>query len=128
MAVKVWSIEIPGWRPAALNELMGNHGKAGRLKRADRDVVMGYVRRHVWLPLALAKRRVSLAITLPKGQRRWDIDAFQKSTLDACKHAGIIVDDRDLWVEWGGVKYERGIALSTTIIIEECDGTDDDPA
>jgi Holliday junction resolvase RusA-like endonuclease len=124
MAVKVWSMEIPDWRPAALNELMGNHGKAGRLKRADRDVVIGYARLRR-IPAALAKRRVSLTITLPKGQRRWDIDAFQKSTLDACKHAGIIVDDRDLWVEWGGVKYERGIGLSTSIIIEEIDGIDD---
>jgi Holliday junction resolvase RusA-like endonuclease len=127
MAIQVWGMEIPGWRPAALNELMGNRGKAGRLKKVDRNLVISYARMRR-IPAAMVKRRVSLTITLPKGQRRWDVDAFQKSTLDACKHAGIIVDDRDLWVEWGGVKYERGTALSTTIIIEETDGTADHPA
>jgi Holliday junction resolvase RusA-like endonuclease len=127
MAIQVWGMEIPNWRPAALNELMGNHGKAGRLKQADRNVVIGYAKLRR-IPAAMVKRRVSLTITLPKGQRRWDVDAFQKSVLDACKHAGIIVDDRDLWVEWGGVKYERGARLSTTIIIEESDGTADHPA
>jgi hypothetical protein len=125
MAVRSWRLDIPNWRPAALNELMGNRGKAGRLKQADRDIVIGYVKLHGFPPVALAKRRVRLAITLPKGQRRWDVDAFQKSTLDALKHAGAIVDDRDLWVEWLGVDYDRGARLSTSIIIEELDGIDD---
>jgi Holliday junction resolvase RusA-like endonuclease len=118
-----YAFTIDGWRPAALNELLkgGPYG-AARLKRRDREYVWGYSRK-AGVPRAKGPRRVSLAIQLPPRQRRWDIDALQKSTLDACVFARILVDDRDLYAEWGGVTYTRGPRLETTIIIEDINNT-----
>lgn len=96
-------------------------------KKLDRDHVILFS----WIlskriPLPTAKRRISLRITLPKGQRRWDIDALQKSTLDACKQAKLIRNDSEVWAEWGGVDYVRddqAIVCSTVVIVEELERT-----
>lgn len=116
-----WEITIPHWRPAALNELMRGRWQAARLKARDRDVVAYWT----WgraIPRVTGKRRVSLRIMIPKRQRRWDIDAFQKSLLDALVHARVIIDDHPDDCEWGGVEYTRGDRLQTTIIVEELEG------
>lgn len=118
-----WEIAIDGWRPAALNELVNCHWrKRDRLKKLDRDHVILFAGR-ARVPLPKNLRRISLRIVLPPKQRRWDIDAFQKSCLDACKHAGLIKDDNPKWARWGGVEYpkQRG-PLSTTIVVEDVDG------
>jgi Holliday junction resolvase RusA-like endonuclease len=59
------------------------------------------------IPKATGKRRVSLHVTLGKGMREFDDDAWQKSTLDAMKHAGLIVDDSSRYVETGPVTFSR---------------------
>ena len=116
-----YEITIPWWRPASLNELLrGGRWGARKLKARDRRVVCDFAR-YATVPAPEGRRRVSLRIVLPKGQRRWDIDALQKSTLDACTHAGLIRDDGPKWAEWGRVDYVRGERLSTTIIIESID-------
>lgn len=93
--------------------------RASSMKKLDRDHVILFGRMLGRVPEPTGKRRVSLRITLPKGQRRWDIDALQKSTLDACKHAELIRDDNEVWAEWGGVTYLRGETLATVIIVED---------
>jgi hypothetical protein len=114
-----WEIQIDGWRPASLNELLkGGPWGAHRLKRRDREYMVLFANL-ARVPRATAKRRVSLRIVLPPKQRRFDIDAFQKSTLDACTHAGLVKDDNPKYADWGGVDYIRGKVLSTTIIIED---------
>lgn len=122
-----WEIPIDGWRPHALNELMkAYHMRAAQMKRLDRDHVIVFASMLAKrIPPPTSKRRISLRITLPPRQRRWDIDAFQKSTLDACKHATLIRDDNENWAEWGGVTYVRNPAAdtcSTVVIVEEPDG------
>lgn len=119
-----WEIPIDGWRPAVVNELLGCHYmKAARLKKLDRDHVILFSRLHGRrIPPPMGKRRVSLRITLPKGQRRWDVDALLKSTLDACKHAQLIIDDNEDHAEWGGVEYLRNRQArecSTVVIVED---------
>jgi hypothetical protein len=114
-----WEIFVDGWRPASLNELLrGGPWGAHRLKRRDREYVVLFANL-ARVPRAAAKRRVSLRITLPPKQRRWDGDALWKSLLDACVRAGLLKDDGPKWCELGGVDYVRGKALSTTIIVED---------
>jgi hypothetical protein len=114
-----WEVHIPWWRPAALNELLkGGPWGAAWLKKNDLSHVCVFAHWH-HVPRATGKRRISLKIVLPPKQRRWDIDALQKSTLDACVTAGMLKDDGPKWAEWGGVEYTRGKSLSTTIVIED---------
>lgn len=114
-----WEVVVPLWRPASLNELLaaGPYG-ANRLKKRDLE----FVRVYAWLagvPRASGPRRVSLEITVPKGQRRWDPDAFWKSLLDALVRDGKLVDDGPKWCLNGPVSYVRGEELLTKIIIED---------
>ena len=120
-----WEIIIDGWAPTPLNRLLGHWAAAARLKRYDRDhVVLFGGMAHV--PLPTRKRRVSLRITLPPKQRRWDGDALWKSLLDACTKAQLIKDDNPNWCQLGTVEYEKERGeLSTTIIIEELDDNPD---
>lgn len=114
-----WELIIPGWRPATVNELIaGGPWGAARLKKHDRDHVAVYARIDR-IPRATGKRRVSLMITLCKGQRRWDTDALWKSLLDALVWAGMLIDDRPKWCELGPVEYARTGVLSTTISLDE---------
>ena len=73
-----YTLEIPRWRPALLNELMHSVRDKIRLKKLDREMVCAYA----WqakFPPAVGKRRVSLHVTLGKGMRKFDVDAWQKS-------------------------------------------------
>jgi hypothetical protein len=116
--INTYRIEIPGWVPTPLNQLMGHwRGRWGR-KKQDKAMVLV----HAWkagIPLATGRRRVSLAITLPPGQRRWDPDCFWKSCNDALVAARLLVDDSPKWCELGTVSYERTGTLSTVIILED---------
>ena len=108
------TITIPNWHPAPLNKLMRNRWEAARLKKADREIIAHYASKS---PKANSKRRVSLTITLAKGQRACDPDAYTKSLLDGLVHCGQLVDDSRLWCEIEAIKFERG-NKSTTILLE----------
>ena len=114
------TLTIPGWRPATLNELLSGHWrKAARLKKQDAEIIAAAC----WmarLPKAAGKRRVSLRLTLPPRQRRWDKDALWKSLLDGLVKAGALVNDSPNWCEPGEVVYQRGDRLVTEIILEDC--------
>jgi hypothetical protein len=102
----IYVLEIPRWPPALLNELMRSVKDKIRLKKLDREMVCAYA----WqakIPRATGKRRVSLHVTLGKGQRGADADAYFKSLLDACKHAGLILDDSSRYVELAPVTFSR---------------------
>jgi hypothetical protein len=76
-----YTLEIPRWRPALLNELMHSVKGKIRLKKQDREMVCAYA----WqakIPPATGKRRVSLHVTLGKGMREFDYDAPWKSLLE----------------------------------------------
>ncbi len=115
----IW-ITIEGYRPAALNELNRSVKASIRLKRRDRDILWSAARMAGPVVRATGKRRLSLQIRVPKGQRRWDTDAFWKSAQDAANHAGLIVDDSPVWLASGRVDYDpqRG-PLRTTLILED---------
>lgn len=111
-------IRIEGWAPTPLNRLLGNHHAAARLKKLDREYVILHARL-ARVSRATGRRRVSLRITLPPRQRRWDPDALWKSSLDALVHANMLRDDCPKWCELGQVEYVRGAALATVIVLEE---------
>jgi hypothetical protein len=115
--VRIW-IPILGWRPAAVNEFKSVKAKI-HLKQRDRAIVCEAARLS-GLPKATGKRQLSIFLRVPKGQRRWDEDAFWKSTQDACVHAGLLVNDSPVWMRLGTMKYdpERG-PLRTTLILED---------
>ena len=114
----IWCLHIPGWHPTPLNELMGSHAKAGRLKAKDREIVsravLGY-----GVAKATAKRRVSLMVVYPPGQRMHDPDAFYKSALDALVATGALHNDSRKWVEWDRPELARGEVLRTFITIQD---------
>lgn len=113
-----YRIEIPGWVPTPLNQLLGHW--RGRWGKKKQDKAMVAV--HAWkagIPLADGRRRVGLMITLPPGQRRWDPDCFWKSCLDALVSARLLIDDSPKWCELGTVLQMRTGTLSTTILLED---------
>ncbi len=116
----MWTITIPDWHPAKLNELLGDWRKRERLKKGDRFLVAYYCREQN-LPVALGRRRVSLLLTLKPRQRGGDPDAYWKSLLDALVICGCLRDDSRHGVELGEVRFERGPAASTTITLEDLD-------
>jgi Holliday junction resolvase RusA-like endonuclease len=52
--------------------------------------------------------------------KEFDVDAWQKSGLDAMKHAGLIVDDSAQYLELGPVTFSRNwLRWGTRITIED---------
>jgi Holliday junction resolvase RusA-like endonuclease len=111
-------LEIPGWLPCRLNQLLGHWSTRHRLKKIDRATV-GLYARMARIPHAKGKRRVSLVLTLAPRQRAADPDAWWKSLLDALVQAGLLVDDNRQGCELGSVTFRRGREKATTIILED---------
>lgn len=114
-----WVLEIPGFHPCRLNQLIGRHfAVVARLKRRDRDVIAFWARR-ACVPPAAGKRRVRLTITLGPRQRAGDPDSMWKSLLDACVHCGLLKDDNRQGVELAPVEFVRGPEMGMTIELED---------
>jgi Holliday junction resolvase RusA-like endonuclease len=92
-----WTLEIPGWRPVLASELKCHPLRAARLKKRDVRAVMD-ASVILGIPPAFTRRRVTLAIT-NHFTTYPDDDAPWKSTLDALKVAGMLVDDSREWCE-----------------------------
>jgi hypothetical protein len=114
-----WTIHLPGFHPTKLNQLLTSHwATAGRLKKRD----LRTIQKALWVypvPMAKGKRRLTLIITLGKGERGADPDAFFKVVCDSLVHLGLLVDDNRQGVELSPVVFERGAERATTIILED---------
>ncbi len=112
-------IHIPNWHPHRLNQLLKVHwSDAGRMKAGDMQMIASYGHK-AGVTKATGKRRVEMTITLGKGQRGGDNDAYFKSTLDALVRLGYLKDDNRQWLDLEPVKYERAPLSATTIKIME---------
>jgi hypothetical protein len=119
------NIYIPNFRPAALNEFRGS--KASRhIEGAAKDDMIKLINAYAknervrrvsddWRMV----RRIVLTVWYGKGQRRHDKDAFDKVAKDACKRAGLIVDDSLQWVDWSvELKQDRELPYTHATQIE----------
>ncbi len=113
---------VERWHPQKLNQLLGCHwGTRSRRKRFDAELVA--IEAHNQdVPRATLRRRVSLLIVLGPRQRAGDVDAYQKSCLDALVCAGLLIDDSPAWCEIAPVVYERGPEKKTVIVLEDMEG------
>ena len=115
--VNSYSIHIPDWHPATLNKLMRNRWASAKLKKSDREIIAHYFRN---VPKAKGKRFVHFTITLRKGQRAADPDAYYKSLLDSLVHAKMLMDDNRQGVEISQPAFIRGERMATLITIGDC--------
>jgi Holliday junction resolvase RusA-like endonuclease len=116
--VRCYRLDIPGWIPASVNQLLASVQARIRLKKLDRHMVCVYARL-AGIPAAIGQRRLSATFAFAKGQRRCDADNLLKSLLDACVHAGLLKDDGPAWCELGVVQCVHGEYRGTTITVED---------
>lgn len=116
----VYILHIPDWMPTSLNKLVNSHwAVASKYKKADRNLIALYATSQE-IPKATRKRRVSLRVVLPKGQRSLDNDNVWKSLLDALKHCKLLVDDTPKYCETTTPVWLRsGTELKETFVILE---------
>lgn len=119
MTEKALIIHIPRWHPVTLNRLMNSHPMSrSRLKLADLQMIGAYAVK-AKVPKATGRRRLEIVITLGKGQRAPDPDAYFKVTNDALVRLGFLRDDSRTWLDLMPVRYERAIEKATTLILTE---------
>lgn len=115
---------LPAFTPGTLNQLMrGTLLTRMRRSKGDREVVCHYAAES-GIPKATGKRRVSLVVTLGKGQRPFDVDAPWKGMLDSLRHAGLILDDIPACCAIGSLTFDRG-ERKTMVILEDLENTHD---
>lgn len=138
-------IVIPDFVPCPLNRLLSAHwAVAARLKKADRDVIATHAAEQQVPKVTIVrsdkarktgtgkptvgrmkkgtgpKRRVTIIVTLAKGERRYDNDALQKVVWDALVATGYLVNDSPVWCESGGDPvWKRGEVRQTVIELED---------
>lgn len=114
-----WRITIPHWHPTRINRMLGRHWSFGyRRKTLDKTVVAAWTFGRD-IPAATGPRRVHLVLTLGKGQRAGDPDAYWKSLLDALVHCRLLVDDNRQHVTLDPIEFVRGKSPETTIVLED---------
>jgi hypothetical protein len=113
------TLTIDNWHPARLNSWDGRHWSARARAKKNDAAVVALLALQQGLPKAVGKRRVTLRLTLAKGQRAGDPDAYWKSLCDALKHARLLVDDNRQHCVLEPVVFERGPRRKTVVTLED---------
>lgn len=118
--MSIWTLELPGYHPTPLNQLLGRHHFArGRLKKQDAEVIGRAVLLY-GVPPAAGKRTVRLHLVFGPGERGCDPDAYWKTLLDALVQAGALKDDtRNYVLTPAPPEYSRGESRKSYVTIEE---------
>lgn len=110
-------IHIENWHPTPLNKLINCHwSTAHKRKRSDMQMIGAYAFK-AKIPKATGKRRLELIITLGRGQRACDPDAYFKSAVDAMVRLKLLKDDNRQWLELMPIRFEKAKEKATTIIL-----------
>jgi hypothetical protein len=107
-------LTINRWQPATINQLLRRVRTRIRLKKVDRNMVIGYCLKNR-IPVATGPREVNLTIVLGPRQRGCDPDAYNKSLGDALVKAKMLIDDSRRYVRWQPAQYVRGLERGTMI-------------
>lgn len=113
-----YTIHIPHWHPVRLNQLLNCHwGWAHSLKTANTQMI-GVYAHQAKVPKATGRRSVKMLITMGKGQRTGDPDAYYKTTHDSLVNLGLLKNDNHVWLELTPVEFKRG-EMATTITLRD---------
>ena len=128
-----WTLKVPLEMVSANRYLVNGGGRlaaivSGAKYRKERDKwtrALMALARNEGVPKATAKRRITLTRIIGKRQRQFDYSNLvggAKYVLDACKAAGLLVDDAPRWCD---DKYEQrkrvGKEFGTIITVEDAE-------
>lgn len=114
------TITIPNWLPTSDNELGGHWAKARDKKIVDAQMINAYALKY-GIPKATGKRIVRIVLVIGKHKRGRlpDPTNFYKSTCDALKACGMLIDDNSTWMEHLPTEVIRGEHTETIIHLHD---------
>ena len=114
------TLTIPNWLPPRANEWCYRHWNFKRGLTDDAEKFVRIYAAEQNIPRAKGRRRVSLLLTLGKGRRQADRDAYDKILLDVLVRTGLLLDDGDKGMAGRmEVEFERGTESATQITLED---------
>ncbi len=120
-----WKIHLP-MLPASMNARERSSFWARKKELDEITQVVDVLSRVAKIPVATSRRRVTITIHKSKRSRVRDDpanrDSRAKAPLDALVRLGLLVDDSEKWLDWGGVvEGEKRVEKETVIEIEDCE-------
>lgn len=149
-AARTWRVEVPGWVPRSLNQLLGNRHRAARLKAKDARTIAHACAIHGVPPVGLAAdekkdrkalnvslhlpgdptpvpRLIGLEVRLAKAERAHDEDNYFKSLMDGLKGCGMLFEDNRQWARHDStILFTRGtdqFDRGAVIVISDLEGS-----
>ncbi len=118
---KTWTMTVPQWTPALLNDVMGKHWqRAHKIKRKQAEMLAVYARLQD-VPRATGKRKLSVTCYGWPTGRIPDQDAIWKLLLDSLVRAQLLTDDGPSGLEGAAtVEFVRSEKKQTILRFEEC--------
>lgn len=115
-----WTIELPDFLPLSMNKRERTHWATRKRELENLTADIGWIAKKQKIPKADARRYVHIVIHKSSRSRVTDDpgnrDSRSKACLDALVANGLLVDDSDRWLSWGGVIEGEKRAQKSTII------------
>lgn len=113
-------IIIPDWMPPTLNQWIYKHWRVRQKTVQDTTLMVKIHAANQHARSAQGPRKVSLLVTLGKGRKQPDRDAYDKILLDALVHCRLLVDDDDRGIVGRmAVEFDRDERSATRITLED---------
>lgn len=116
---RVYSYTLP-MLPDSMNVRERKHWRTRSRELEQITTATKYLAFEAGIPPARTKRRVVVTIHKSTRSRVTDDpsnrDSRAKSVLDAMVHCGLLIDDSDKWLEWGGVKEGARMPQVCTVV------------
>lgn len=120
-----WTITLP-LLPASMNQRERSSFWVRKKELDTITVLVKTIAAQMGIPVAEGRRAVTVTIHKSKRSRVRDDpanrDSRAKSVLDAMVKTGLLVDDSDKWLAWGGViEGPKRDSFETVIVFDDCD-------